>query len=204
MEPVDLMKGANRTPEFGEKNPFHKIPVLEHGKDFVLFESGAIARYIMGLVGEKSKNLLGLTAKEEAKIDQWVHVEASSYGLACRGILKEFYLKPKYYKTPTDPVRLEEHKKQFEQILDVYEKVLSKQDYLVGDRFTYADLTHIPATFLVFGCVHGHMIMDRPHVAAWWKRISEQEAIKKVMAMSPFQSFTAGSDEAAQESGAEL
>ncbi|GBG89811.1 hypothetical protein CBR_g49662 [Chara braunii] len=204
MEPVDLMKGAHKTPEFGEKNPFHMVPVLEHGQDFVLFESGAIARYILTVAGERGKTLLGMTTKEAAKIDQWVNVEAYSYGLSCAGIFKEVFLNPKYYHKPTDSVRLEEHKRKFEQTLDVYEKILSKQEYLVGDRFTYADLTHIPVTFLAVGCAHAPMIMGRPHVAAWWKRISERESIKKVMAMSPFQSFETESDEPSQqESGAD-
>src|ERR1051325_244729 len=45
LEPVDLMKGAQRNPEFLAINPMGKVPVLVDG-DFVLSESAAIMAYL--------------------------------------------------------------------------------------------------------------------------------------------------------------
>ncbi|GBG89812.1 hypothetical protein CBR_g49663 [Chara braunii] len=160
--------------------PFGQVPVLEHGQDFTLFESRAILRYILSSVGEKGKTLLGTTLREQAKVDQWLQVEATSYDRTCGTILYEKHINPNFFKKPTDFARLEEEKSKLSALLDVYEKVLVKQEYLAGNCFTVADLSHIPHTQAMFAIGFEDVYNSRPHLREWWARVSQREACQKV------------------------
>lgn len=72
---------------------------------------------------------------------------------------------------------------QFEPILDIYEKHLASSEYLAGDKFTMADLSHLPYTALLFPAGEGELITSRPHLAKWWEKISARESWKKVCEM---------------------
>ena len=64
----------------------------------------------------------------------------------------------------TDQAVVEANAKILGERLDAYEKILSKQKYLAGDKFTLADLCHAPwAVKLPAAGVHA--IEERPNVA---------------------------------------
>jgi glutathione S-transferase len=70
-ETVDIMKRANRTPEFIEKvNVMGGLPVLELDDGSHIAESVAICRYFEALHPEPS--LFGRTAREIGRIDMWL------------------------------------------------------------------------------------------------------------------------------------
>ena len=45
LEEIDIFSGANATPEYLARQPFGKVPALEHD-GFRLYETGAILRYV--------------------------------------------------------------------------------------------------------------------------------------------------------------
>jgi alanyl-tRNA synthetase len=63
-----VMGVDNKTPEFLAKNPFGKVPVLETPEGACIFESNAIARF---LVSSKPCALYPADAAARAKIDAW-------------------------------------------------------------------------------------------------------------------------------------
>jgi glutathione S-transferase len=85
--------------------------------------------------------------------------------------------------------------------LDVYEKILSKQPYLAGDvsinipnipstgsffcvqKFTLADLFHLPYGAWLAKIGEGDLIESRPNVKQWWDRITSRISWKTVQAM---------------------
>ncbi len=67
----------NKTPQFAEKNPLQKIPVLETPEGCV-FESNAIARYFARQPGSK---IYGSSPFEAALIDQWIDFAANEIEL---------------------------------------------------------------------------------------------------------------------------
>lgn len=76
-------------------------------------------------------------------------------------------------------------KAKLEGVLDVIEKHLAttKWEYIAGNHFTLADISYYPYTeYLLTKTPNGDVITSRPHVAAWWKRISAREAWKKASA----------------------
>ena len=66
IEPVDAIKGANRTPEFLAKNPLGGLPVLELDDGTCLPESLAIIEYFEELHPEPP--MIGTTPLERARV----------------------------------------------------------------------------------------------------------------------------------------
>ena len=66
---VDIMRNANRTPEFYMKNPLGSLPILELDDGTCLSESVAICRYFEEV--QPSPNLFGVRAREKAIIEMW-------------------------------------------------------------------------------------------------------------------------------------
>jgi glutathione S-transferase len=66
---LDIMRNANRTPEFYKKNPLGSLPILEFDDGTFLSESVAICRYFEELQPEP--NLFGLDARERAIVEMW-------------------------------------------------------------------------------------------------------------------------------------
>jgi glutathione S-transferase len=66
---VDIMRNANRTPEFYKKNPSGSLPILELNDGSCLSESVAICRYFEELQPEPP--LFGVGAREKALVEMW-------------------------------------------------------------------------------------------------------------------------------------
>ncbi|CAM6084515.1 unnamed protein product [Calypogeia fissa] len=81
----------------------------------------------------------------------------------------------------TDHAAVEAHLEKLEKVLDIYEVHLAKSQYLAGDFFSLADLSHIPLThaFLTLA-KKGEHITKRPAVKAWYEDISARPSWKKV------------------------
>lgn len=69
-EPISLMKGEHKTPEFKEKNSLGQVPVLELDDGTHISESISICRYFEALHPEPA--LFGRTPLEVARIDMWI------------------------------------------------------------------------------------------------------------------------------------
>jgi glutathione S-transferase len=66
---VDIMRNANRTPEFNAKNSLGSLPVLEFDDGSCISESVAICRYFEELHPEPP--LFGVGARERALVEMW-------------------------------------------------------------------------------------------------------------------------------------
>nr|UHY14115.1 glutathione-S transferase [Closterium ehrenbergii] len=182
--PVDSLKGENKQPEYLEKQPFGKIPVIEDDGHY-LFESRAIMRYIAEKYADQGPNLLGKDLMERALVNQWVDVEGHSYSQQVIPIIVQCVFRAYLKRGGPDQEKVAEAKTKLSPILDVYEKHLEGRQYLVGDTFTIADLTHLPFTELLPAAGHWDLFTSRPNLLAWWERISSRPAWKKVQELDP-------------------
>lgn len=66
LEPVDILSGQNRTPEFLKKNPLGGLPVLELDDGSYLTESLAIIEYLEEL--HPNPPMIGTTPLERARV----------------------------------------------------------------------------------------------------------------------------------------
>lgn len=143
-------------------------------------ESRAIVRYYAAKFADHGPDLLGTTLEERALVDQWLEVEAHNFNNLCFNIMLQLVILPRMGQ-PGDMALAQSCEHKLEKVLDVYEQRLSESTYLAGDKFTLADLSHLPGIeHLIEDAKMGHLVTDRKNVDAWWKKISSRLAWKKV------------------------
>jgi len=142
-------------------------------------ESRAIIRYIANKYEGQGTALYGKDINGRAKVDQWLEVEGQNFNSAIRSSLGVVS------KPPVDEVLLTETIGKLGKVLDIYEDHLSKTQYLAGDFFSLADLSHMTTGWKLFDKYkQGSILFEgRPHVKAWWENISSRPAFKKLLEM---------------------
>lgn len=174
--PVDLSKGEQKSPEYMAKHPFGVVPFFEDD-GFTMYESRAIMRYLdTKLSGPK---LTPSDLPSLGRMEQWISVEHSYFSPSCMAIVMELLFKPMRGGTP-DMDKVDKGREGTAKVLDVVDRALMTQAYLAGDTFSLADITWLPALQFLSVTPHGSLITERPHVKAWWQRISTRPSWKKV------------------------
>ncbi|KAL6993302.1 GST superfamily [Sarracenia purpurea var. burkii] len=177
---VDLESGEHKKPDFLLRQPFGQVPAIEDG-DFKLFESRAIIRYYATKYAESGPNLLGKTLEEKAVVDQWLEVEAHNFNDLVYNLVLQLVILPRMGQR-TDQALVHTCETKLDKVLDIYDQRLSKNNYLAGDFFSLADLSHLPAIrYLMNEAGLGHMIRNRENLNSWWMDISSRPAWKTVM-----------------------
>jgi glutathione S-transferase len=139
LEPLDLGSEAH-----AKLHPFRKVPAMRHG-DFVLFESGAIGRYVDRVFPGPA--LQPKDVKELARMDQWMSaVSDYCYQAMIREIVVQRVLVP-MRGGKTDEAMVKAAWPKVEYQLSVLENTLGKQSYLAGGALSLADLMLSPILF---------------------------------------------------------
>ncbi|CAI5523155.1 unnamed protein product [Closterium sp. Naga37s-1] len=180
------LTGGTKTPEFLKIQPFARIPVLEDD-GHVIYESRTLMRYIADKHKDRGANLLGETLMDQALVNQWIDVEGHTFSPPVMVLVYERVFKPHLHKRPCDEERWKEAREKLSNVLDIYEKHLEGRDYLVGNSFTLADLTHLPFTELLPAAGGFDLIESRPNVSRWWARISGRDAWKRTQQLEPYE-----------------
>jgi glutathione S-transferase len=60
--------------------------------------------------------------------------------------------------------------KAVEEYFEVAERLLAKQEYMVGKDFSLVDIFYIPLVQRLFVCGYGDVVRSRRVVSAWWDR----------------------------------
>jgi glutathione S-transferase len=138
---VDMGKGEHRSPEFLQKNPSGKIPVLELDDGTCIAESVAICRYFEAIQPEP--NLFGRTPVELGVIEMHNRILEfellSQVGIAwVNGPVVAKLAPGRFTQIPDARAQAESAVKRFYVRLD---RELGAREYLAGDRYTIADIT---------------------------------------------------------------
>lgn len=168
---VDFAKGEHKQAEHLARQPFGQVPALDDG--FGLYESRAMMRYIDDKAGGK------LTPKDPQKralMEQWISVETSNF---TPHAMKFIY--HSVFKREQTPEVLAAAKAGLEHACDVLDAALVSQPYLAGDELTLADICYAPYFEYAMGSDAKDVILARPHLAAWWGRVSERPAWQKAI-----------------------
>jgi glutathione S-transferase len=158
--PVDIFDGGTLTDEFGRLNPARTTPVLETDDGDVLVESNAILVYLA-----EGSELLPDDPVERAHVLRWLFYEQAEIvpGIGTPRVrVAAGLLDP---RGPSAERALAEGTA----ALRLLEGHLSDRDFLVGERYTLADLC-------VYAYVHvagdaGLDLADYPAVNAWIERV---------------------------------
>eukprot|EP00178_Gracilaria_changii_P009033 TRINITY_DN26814_c0_g1_i1.p1 TRINITY_DN26814_c0_g1~~TRINITY_DN26814_c0_g1_i1.p1 ORF type:complete len:428 (+),score=84.64 TRINITY_DN26814_c0_g1_i1:150-1286(+) len=124
----------NKSKDFLKMNPMGKVPVLEIPGKGAIFESNAIAWYLAAT--KREVGLLGRNALEEAQVKQWM--DFTSNELVPPAIT---WLAPIMGFREYDETAHQNAVANIKKVFDSLNTVFGRRTYLVGDRFTLADIT---------------------------------------------------------------
>jgi glutathione S-transferase len=157
---VEIFDGGTLTDEFGALNPTRMTPVLELDDGEPLVESNAILIYLA-----EGTELLPDDRIERALVMRWLFYEQAEI-VPSIGSLR---VRLAAAVLPPDHPAAQRMREAGARCLDVLEGHLSERNFLVGERYTIADLG-------VYAYVHvaGEATLDLaeyPAVSAWIERV---------------------------------
>jgi glutathione S-transferase len=169
---IDSSKGETRTPEFLAKNPNGKVPVVELEPGVYLPESNAILCYFAD-----ASPLMPADRLLRARVLAWLFFEQYSHEpfIAVARYLRLFHPDP-----PSQRELAESKLPGGYRALEVMEKALADEPFLVDGRYTIADIglyayTHVASD-------GGFDLSRFPAVRAWLARVAAQPGY---VAMAP-------------------
>ncbi|WP_414585046.1 glutathione S-transferase family protein [Scytonema sp. PCC 10023] len=161
---VNITKNESRTPEFLSKNPNGKIPVLEVEPGKYLAESNAIMVYL-----SEGTEFLPYDRFLRAQVLQWLffeqyshepYIATSRFWISILGKAQEYHS------------AIEQKREPGYAALRTMEKHLSNHTFLVGERYTIADIS-------LFAYTHvadegGFDLTQFPAIQAWIERVKAE------------------------------
>jgi glutathione S-transferase len=167
---VDL--AAPRDPAFLAVNPNGRLPAIDDD-GFHLFESMAINLY---LAKKHGGPLAPQDAREDALMTQWSFWAITEVEKPALEYLMHSSLLPADKRDASLPLKALETLKKPIAVLD---QALARSSYLVGDRFTAADLN--VAVVVVYINSAREFLGEYPHVADFLGSVVPRPAFKKAM-----------------------
>jgi glutathione S-transferase len=160
---MDILQRETRMPEFLAKNPNGRIPVLELETGTFLSESNAILHYLA-----EETSFYGQNRQERAEVLQWMFFEQYSHepNIATSRFWRQHGMATEKHEA------LREKQGPGYAALGVMESYLIHHDFLVGDRYTIADIA-------LFAYTHvaeegGFSLGAYPGIQAWLDRVQGQ------------------------------
>ncbi|XP_038982792.1 glutathione S-transferase F10-like [Phoenix dactylifera] len=175
-------KGLKRMPSL--KGPRFKFRQGGEEGKMTLVDSRKICRRITEkYVDEGNKDLLGTGTLERASIERWLQTEARRFDPPSSALVLHLAFAP-LMELEQDKEEIEQNKQKLNEVLDTYEKRLQETKFLAGDKFTLADLSHLPnAQFLASNGECRSLIRSRKMVSGWWDQISLRPSWQRVVEM---------------------
>ena len=169
---IDLMSGEHKTPEYRAIAPNSRIPALKLDDGTVIMESTAICRYLDSLYPKP--NLFGESAIEIASIEMW---QARIYNELMIPLAMAFrHLHPGMSDMEIQNKEYGETQKNIGvKSLKYFDMVLSKSEFVAGDRYTFADIQMITTTDFFIG-MNRLSMEDYPEIKRHFNLMSERSS----------------------------
>ena len=174
--PVDMSKGEHKKPEFLEKHPSGKIPVLETDDGQFIGESVAICRYLEAVQPEP--NLFGATPYELGRIEMHNRILELEFwtqiGISWVNGPVVAKMAPGRFKQ--NPAAKEASDRNVHAFYERMNRELADRDWMTGgladDRFTVADITALSGVDFARDLVGLPPSEDLTHLLDWHARVS--------------------------------
>jgi len=170
-EPYDLtvLKGEDRqTDEHRLRHPLGRVPVLEDDEGF-LFESAALCLQLADVYPDAQLNW-PLATHERGLVYQWTVFAMTELEPAIVEVRRH---------REDDPARAQAGIERFQAAAAAVEQALDGHDYLVGERFSVADL--VCGAVLIFGKSSG-LTDELPNITAYLERLEARPARQRATA----------------------
>ncbi|KAF5954711.1 hypothetical protein HYC85_007567 [Camellia sinensis] len=156
--PIDIEAGEHKQEPFLSLNPFAGVPAFQDG-DLTLF----------------GKEHIFKDPLTEGVVAAWIDVQDHQFNPPALKLINELIFKPKNGFTP-DTTAVAEEEAKLAKVLDIYEERLGEFECLGGEKFTSADLTHLPNLYYLMQTPMNRLIESRPRVRAWCASIMARPA----------------------------
>ena len=170
-EPYDLtvLKGEDRqTDEHRLRHPLGRVPVLEDDEGF-LFESAALCLQLADVYPDAQLNW-PLATHERGLVYQWTVFAMTELEPAVVEVRRH---------REDDPARAQTGAERFQTAAAAVEQALEGHDYLVGGRFSVADL--VCGAVLIFAKSSG-LTDELPNITAYLERLEARPARQRATA----------------------
>ncbi len=166
---LDFLKREHRAPEYLEKNPYHRVPTLEHD-GFLLYESTAILEYLELIHPEPA--LVSSDPKLRALVSMHMKLCDVEFGSQTRPLIfpARFLPKERWNVEAMDAAR-----KQVNAHLGILDGQLGDSTWLVGDAFSLAEVCYAPLVRFFAELA----LEPPPRIRAWGERILARPSVKK-------------------------
>jgi glutathione S-transferase len=161
----DIDKRETRTPEFLAKNPNGRIPLLELDDGTFLAESNAILWFLA-----EGTPLLPADRRQRAEVLQWMFFEQYSHEPNIATV--RFWITHRTPVTPLIELSTPAKRAAGEAALGVMDGHLASRTFLLGDRYSIADIALYAYTHVAHQ--GGFDLAPYVHVRAWLARVAAQ------------------------------
>ena len=181
-ERIDIMKRANREPEFLDKNPYGGIPVLELDDGSHLAESVAICRYLEAL--HPAPPLFGRSAREQGEVEMWIRraelglmvplgmVWAHGSPLTAR-IVKQI------------PALAEQYRGVVARAFETLDRAMGERPFLAGDAYSMADIVLLSGVDFARDLLQIEAQAELKNVKRWHAAVSARPSAAAGRAEAP-------------------
>ncbi len=163
--------GGNDEDWYLAMNPNGRVPCIQDGA-LTLYESNAIVRYLAEKYG--ADGLWPDSTEERALANLWMDWQATMLGPAMTPAFWQLIRTP---AAERDPAQIEAGGAACAALYQLLDGCLAGKSYLVGERFTMADIPLGAMTYRWFG-----LDLPRPevpNVSAWYERLCQRPAYQR-------------------------
>jgi glutathione S-transferase len=167
--------GVVKTPQYMALNPNSLVPVIED-EDYVLWESNVIVRYLA------AKHAMGqmypTDLRERFDAERWMDWQQTTLNPASRPGFWQLVRTPPEQR---NAAVIEESNAAVEELMAVLDAHLAQRSFMVGERFTMADIPVACEIHRWFGLPQQRQA--RPHIERWYDSIRARQASMGVLDM---------------------
>ncbi|EWY92072.1 glutathione S-transferase [Fusarium oxysporum NRRL 32931] len=177
-----------KQPPYEKININGRVPALEDpNTGIVLWESGAILEYLVETYDKtRAMSFLYGTA-EYFYAKQWLHFQMSGQGPYFGQAMYFHRFHPEQIQSAKD-----RYLNEVRRVCGVLNRALDGREYLVGGRYSYADVAFLPWFNVVFFPWHNVNVpgvfadqipleKEFPHLAAWLNRLRQRPPVAKTL-----------------------
>jgi glutathione S-transferase len=165
--------GVVKTPEYMALNPNSLVPVIEDG-DYVLWESNVIVRYLCAK--HSPGDMYPTDLRERFDAERWMDWQQTTLNPASRPGFWQLVRTPPEQR---NAAVIEESNAVVEALMAVLDAHLAQRSFMVGERFTVADIPIACEIHRWFGLPQQRQ--SRPHIERWYDSIRARQASKGVL-----------------------
>ncbi|MGE0548290.1 MAG: glutathione S-transferase family protein [Kofleriaceae bacterium] len=178
---VMLPKGEHKAAAHLALHPFGKVPVLDDD-GYVIYETRAINAYLDATL--RGPSLTPATARERARMDQWINVADAYFIPHAHPLLVEVLFR-RYLGGAQDQAAIAAGRAGMTAALDAIDRALGETPYLAGDSVSLADIHWSPYIDYLTHVGEAAAFEQRRNVRAWWGRLAARAAWHKVARTGP-------------------